>query len=659
MNTQGIQAAATSVRTLSMDAVQKANSGHPGLPMGCAELGVLLYGEIMKHQPSDPGWIDRDRFVLSAGHGSILLYSLLFLSGYDLTLEDLKNFRQLGSKTAGHPEYGLIPGIETTTGPLGAGFSNAVGMAMAEQMLAARFNTAGRTIIDHYTWALAGDGCMMEGITAEAASLAGHLKLGKLIVFYDSNRISIEGSTDLAFTEYVEGRFEAYGWQTLSCDAYDLPALMYMVKQAKADTERPTLIKVNSVIGQGSPNKAGSHSVHGAPLGEDEVKATRKALGMPEDEAFCIAPGTEDYFAERRKTLAKTYEAWQAEYAAWRKADPASAALLDRFLDGKADFSTLKMPAFETGSSLATRAASGKVLQALSAALPNLVGGSADLAPSNNTFVSGAGEFSAQDRTGRNLHFGVREHAMGGILNGLALHGGLRVYGGTFLVFSDYMRPAVRLAALMGLPVVYVFTHDSIFVGEDGPTHQPIEHVTALRIIPNLQVLRPADAEETAEAWKMALERTDGPTALILTRQNLPVSEKADPAWKETLRKGAYVLRDCDGTPDVVAVASGSEVALALAATEKAEGRKVRVVSVLSRELFFRQDKAFCDKLLPPGVPVVAAEAGVTLGWEGVTGRRENILGIDRFGESGPGAQVAEHLGLTVDALAALLKTVR
>jgi len=656
MNIQGIEAAAKTVRTLSMDAVQKANSGHPGLPMGCAELGVLLYGEIMKHHAEDPAWIDRDRFVLSAGHGSMLLYSLLYLSGYGLSLDDIKNFRQLGSKTAGHPEYGLVPGVETTTGPLGAGFSNAVGMAMAEQMLSARFNTAGKTVIDHYTWVLAGDGCMMEGITSEAASLAGHLKLGKLIVFYDSNSITIEGSTELAFTENVKMRFDAYGWQTLACGAYDPAGIMAAVEKAKAETGRPTLIEVTSVIGKGSPNKAGSHAVHGAPLGEDEVRETRRALGAPEDESFYIAPGTMDYFKERRAAMADRYEAWKSDYAAWRKADPEAAELFDRFMKKEPDLTALSLPEFEAGTTLATRAAGGKAIQAAARAVPNLVGGSADLAPSNNTNIDGGGDFTTLDRSGRNLHFGVREHAMGGVMNGIALHGGFHVYGGTFLVFSDYMRPAIRLAALMGLPVIYVFTHDSIFVGEDGPTHQPIEHIAALRVIPGLRVLRPADAEETAEAWRMALLRTDGPTALVLTRQKLPVILKADTSWREAIHRGAYIARDCKGSPDVVIAASGSEVSLALEAADRVQELKVRVVSVMSRELYLSQERAYRDTIIPPGIRTVAVEAGVSSGWEALTGCRENILGIDRFGESGPGAKVAGHLGLTADALTALIR---
>lgn len=654
MNTKALEAVAKTIRALSMDGVQKANSGHPGLPMGCAELGALLYGEVMKHNPKDPAWINRDRFILSAGHGSMFLYSLLFLTGYGLTKEDLMNFRQLDSKTPGHPEYGWTAGVETTTGPLGAGLSNAVGMAIAEQMLASRFNTAKRTIIDHYTYVLSGDGCMMEGVTSEAASLAGHLGLGKLIVFYDSNKITIEGSTDLAFTEDVLARYRAYGWQTLSGDMYDLAGTAGLIGEAKAEKAKPTIILLKSVIGKGSPNMAGTHKVHGAPLGEEEVKATRKALGIPEDEAFFIAPEAVSYFDGKKADWSKAYEAWKSSFDAWAQENPELKKEWDAFFAARPDYAKLPYPQFAEGDKLATRSASGKVLAAIAPAVPNLVGGSADLAPSNNTAMPG-GDFSKTDRKGRTLHFGVREHAMGGIVNGMALHG-FRPFCATFLVFADYMRPTVRLAALMELPIIYIFTHDSIYVGEDGPTHEPIEHIASLRIIPHVVVLRPADAQETALAWQMALEHANGPTVLALTRQNLAVFPKADADWKKTARKGAYLVKDCAGKPDVVVVATGSEVELALKAAALVQDKKIRIVSMISRELFQKQDKAFREGLVPGGVRTVVAEAGVRSGWEGIASSETDILSIDSFGKSGKAEAVAKSFGFTPENLASLIR---
>jgi len=657
MNIDAVKAVATSVRTLSADGVQKANSGHPGLPMGVAELGALLYGEILHHNPADSKWLNRDRFVLSAGHGSMFLYSLLHLSGYDVTLDDLKNFRQLGSRTPGHPEYGYTDGVETTTGPLGAGFGNAVGMAAAEQMLGAKFNTGDRKIIDHYTYVLSGDGCMMEGVTSEAASLAGHLELGKLIVFYDANKISIEGSTELAFTEDVGKRFDAYGWQTLSGDAYDIPGIMDLVSKAKADTARPTLIKLTSVIGKGSPNKAGSHDVHGAPLGGDEIVEMRKNLGVPEDKDFFIHPDALPYFQEKRKLWKENYETWKKDFAAWAQENPELKKEFDQFFSENPDYAhSVELPDFKIGDKMATRAASGKVLNAIAKSVPNLVGGSADLAPSNKTAMADYGDFTKENRGGRNFHFGVREHAMGAVCNGIALYGGFRPYCGTFLVFADYMRPTIRLAALMKVPVIYVFTHDSIYVGEDGPTHQPVEHLESLRVIPHMVTLRPGDAQETAIAWLLALERKDGPTALALTRQGLEVYEKADKDWMHTVARGAYIVKDTEGTPDIVVVATGSEVTLALEAVKQVTDKKIRVVSMLSREIFKAQDKAFKEKILPPGVKTFVAEAGVTGGWEGIASTPECVLGLNRFGESGPAAKVAEHLGITPENFASMIR---
>ncbi len=657
MQIDSLQAVAKSVRALSIDGVQAANSGHPGLPMGAAELGALLYGEVLKHNPADSGWVDRDRFVLSAGHGSMFLYSLLHLSGYKLSLDELKKFRQLGSKTPGHPEHGWTDGVETSTGPLGAGLTNAVGMAIAETMLAAKFNTAEHTIIDHYTYALAGDGCMMEGVTSEAASLAGHLGLEKLIVFYDSNRISIEGNTEITFTESVADRYKAYGWQVLEGDMYDIAGTAGLVAKAKAGTERdggkPTLIILKSIIGKGSPNMEGSHDVHGAPLGTEERKLTRKNLGIPENEDFYIDPKASEFFAGKKPGWQAAQDAWNEGFKAWAAANPALKKEWDLWMAEKSDAGLVSWPEYKVGDSVATRSASGSAIKAIGQGLSNFVGGSADLEPSNKTAL-GFGDYQKDNRGGRTLRFGVREHAMGGIANGIALHGGLRTFCATFLVFADYMRPPMRLASLMKLPVTYVLTHDSIYVGEDGPTHQPVEHVESLRIIPGMTVFRPGDAQETNCAYEIALEKTDGPVALALTRQNLAVYEKADKDWMNTMRKGAYVVKDTDGTPDVVVVATGSEVNLALSAAEKS-GKKVKIVSMPSRETFQQQDKAFKASILPAGVKTVVAEAGIGAGWEGIASDPELILCMKSFGESGPAGDVAKHFGFIVENLASML----
>ena len=653
MQTEGIQSAATAVRVLTMDAVQKAKSGHPGLPMGCAELGVLLYGEILKQNPRDPQWIDRDRFVLSAGHGSMLLYSLLHLAGYPLSLEDIKNFRQLGSKTPGHPEYGQTEGVETTTGPLGQGVANAVGMAIAERMLAAAFNTD-KKVIDHYTYVLTGDGDMMEGVSAEASSLAGHLGLGKLIVFYDSNHITIEGSTDLAFSEDVRQRYQGYGWQTLEGDAYDIGGILKLVDAAKRESDRPTLILLHSTIAKGSPNMAGYHHTHGAPLGAEEVAATKKALGVP-DEPFHIPEAALSYFGSKQEGWQQTYRSWRELFEVWSTENPEKREAWDR-LFAPLDLSKAPFPSFKEGETMATRKASGAVLNAIASSVPQLVGGSADLAPSNNTLLKDFGSFQADAPEGRNMHFGIREHGMGGIVNGMALHGGLRPYCATFLVFSDYMRPSIRLAALMRLPVIYVFTHDSVFVGEDGPTHEPVEHLAALRAIPNLLVLRPADAQETAQAWRTALERTDGPTALALTRQNLAVFGKADRRWSDHFTYGAYVASEAasGAEPELVIVATGSEVNLALEtkAALGSAGQKVRVVSMTSRELFLKAPEEYRKSLIPDSSLRVLLESGISQGWAAVVGKDALLVTIDRFGESAPAARIAEHFGFTATAVA-------
>lgn len=652
MDVTSLQAVANSVRTLTMDAVEKAKSGHPGLPLGLAELGALLYGETLNHNPQDPKWANRDRLVLSAGHGCMLLYSLLHMSGYPLSLEDLRSFRQLGSKTPGHPEYGLTPGVEVTGGPLGQGLANAVGMAIAETMLAARFNTPKRTIVDHYTYVIASDGDMMEGVASEAASLAGHLKLNKLIVFYDSNRITIEGSTDLAFSEDVLKRFEGYGWRTASGSAYELPALAACIDEARRSADRPTLIRLESVIGKGAPTMAGRHEIHGAPLGAEECRRAKAAMGIPEDAQFYIFPQALEYFAEKRKLWAARYESWQKEFAAWRAENPDLAAEWDRWMSGGLQLGSEVLPQYKLGEALATRVASGKALNALAPAAPNLVGGSADLAPSNNTYLKDLGDFSSSNRRGRNFHFGIREHGMGAICNGIAYHGGLRPYCATFLVFSDYMRPSIRIASLSKLPVIYVFTHDSIFVGEDGPTHEPVEHLAALRCIPNLLVLRPADAEETAEAWLQACRRLEGPTALILTRQNLPVFAKADASWRQTVLRGAYIAKDCAGEPELVIVASGSEVTLALAASAELSDRRIRVISMMCREQFARQPLEWRQSLVPPRARRLVIEAGVKLGWIGLFEEGTEVIGIERFGESAPWQKLAERFGLTPAAVA-------
>jgi len=651
MNSNALEKVSLTIRALSMDAIQKANSGHPGLPLGAAELGAVLYGELLRHDPSDAAWADRDRFVLSAGHGSMFLYSLLHLCGYGITLEDIRNFRQIGSPCAGHPEYGMAAGIETTTGPLGQGIAMAVGMAIAESMLAARFNTDKRTIVDHYTYTLAGDGCLQEGVSAEASSLAGHLGLGKLIAFYDANKISIDGSTDLSFTENVGMRYQAYGWQVLRGSMYDFAGIAALVAQAKAETKKPSLIILDSVIGKGAPSKQGTHGVHGAPLGAEEIAAARKALGIPGD--FYVAPEAVAYFDAKRVEWKRVRAAWQAEFDVWSKENPDQRREWDAFHAGKPAAAAL--PSFAVGDKIATRTASNKALVAVAKANANLVGGSADLQGPNAVVLPDAGVYSAANPGGRYIHFGIREFGMAAAANGLQLHGGLRSFCATFLVFADYLRPSLRLAALMKQPVVYVLTHDSIYIGEDGPTHQPVEHVASLRAIPNVRVLRPADAEESAEAWNMAMERLDGPSALILTRQNTTVFAKADPDWRNTIRTGAYIAQQVDGTPDVTVIATGSEVGLAFEAAALVPGKKVRIVSMISRELFEAQSDVIREAIVAPGVRTVVAEAGSRMGWERWA-KTEDILSVDRFGESGPGDKVAIHLGYTAAALADIIR---
>jgi transketolase len=663
MNITALEKIALSVRALSMDAVQKANSGHPGLPLGAAELGAILYGELLRHDPEQPRWADRDRFILSAGHGSMFLYSLLYLAGYqDITLDDIKTFRQVGSRAAGHPEYGLAGGIEATSGPLGQGLAMAVGFAMAETMLAARFNTPSRRIIDHYTYVLAGDGCLMEGVSAEASSLAGKLELGKLVVFYDSNHITIDGSTSLAFTEDTGKRYEAYGWQVLRGSMYNFEEIAGLVARAKGETAKPSLIILESVIGKGAPHKQNTADVHGAPLGPEEIAAARAALGIPAgpEGDFYTAPEAPAYFKAKREEWKKIRQGWEAEFEVWSKENPELRREWDALFsqNGTANGSAAlrakaALPAFKTGDSVATRSAGNKALSALSAVLPYLVGGSADLKGPNAVGFPAA-VYSPQDRGGRYIHFGIREFAMAAISNGIQLHGGLRAFCATFMVFSDYLRPALRLSALMGQPVIYVLTHDSILVGEDGPTHQPVEHLASLRAIPNVRLLRPADAEETAESWLMALENRAGPTVLALSRQNIAVFGKEDPDWRNTIRTGAYIVKkEAPGAAaDALIIATGSEVGLALEAARLAEqgGKRIRVLSMISRELFESQPAPVREALAPPGTRVICCEAGVRSGWERWA-KPEDILSVDRFGLSGPAGKAAEALGLTVQAL--------
>lgn len=643
------------IRTLSIDAIQKANSGHPGAPMGLAPAAYVLWTRFLKHNPKNPKWFNRDRFVLSGGHASMLLYSMLHLTGYDLSLDDIKNFRQWESKTPGHPEYGVTPGVETTTGPLGQGVANAVGMAMAECHLGARFNRPGFNIIDHYTYVMCGDGDLMEGVSAEAASLAGHLGLGKLICIYDDNQISIEGRTDITFTEDVGRRFKAYNWHVdVVEDGNDLDAIHKAVEAAKAETAKPSLIMLNTHIAYGSPNKQDSSDAHGSPLGEEEVRLTKKNLGCPEDESFCVPEDGFDTCKSCTLTGSADEDQWQNLFESYRVKYPDLGAqfthdaenALPKGWDGNLpDFSKTEGP-------IATRAASGKVLNALAQNLPSLMGGSADLAPSNKTVIESSHDFQKNDYTGRNIRFGVREHAMGAILSGMALHGGIRPYGGTFLVFADYMRSPIRLAALMKLPVVYVFTHDSIAVGEDGPTHQPVEHIASLRIIPGLRVIRPADATETAEAWKAALRSQSNPTALILSRQKLPVIDRTTYASAEGLAKGAYILSDNGGKPDIILIATGSEVHLALTAQAqlKEKGISARVVSMPSWELFEETDQEYRDTVLPPDVSArLVVEAAIPMGWERYAGANSRIIGMTGFGASAPGGILMEKFGFTAE----------
>ncbi len=661
MNKQ-LDAVALSVRSLSMDAIQKANSGHPGLPLGTAELAAVLYGRILRHNPANPRWSDRDRFVLSAGHGSMFLYSILHLSGYPVSLDDIKAFRQVGSRCPGHPEYGYTEGVEVTTGPLGQGVSHAVGMAIAETMLAETYNRPEFSPVNHYTYALVGEGCLMEGVASEASSLAGHLKLGKLIVFYDENRICIDGSTDMTLTEDIGARYAAYGWQVLSGDMYDYDGIERLVAEAKKDG-RPSLVMLKSVIGKGAASVAGTAKAHGAPIGAEGVAEAKKSLGLDPAKDFQVIPEAYDYFASRRKELAAAEAAWNEGFAAWSAKYPElRAAWNAAHADGGVDpaaLASVKHPEYARDDKIATRTASQGALNQFAQALPNLVGGSADLQGPNAVALKGIPAYGPEKRAGRYLHFGVREFGMAAVTNGIQVHGGLRAFCATFLVFSDYLRPALRLAALMKLPSIYVLTHDSIFLGEDGPTHQPVETIASLRMIPNVTVFRPADAEEAFYAWKHALAKTDGPSCLVMSRQNLPIIAKDDPDWRHTIDCGAYVVRKGSDTPDATVLATGSEVSLALKAADLALPLKVRVVSVMSKERFESQPAVLKETILGGkigSIRVVTAEAGVRTGWEGWTASRADNFSIDRFGESGPGDKVAAHLGYTAERLAEILK---
>ena len=653
--------AVNTIRVLSFECVQRANSGHPGLPMGCADLAYTLFTDSLKFDPKAPEWPDRDRFVLSAGHGSMLIYSMLHLCGYDLPLEELKNFRQWGSMTPGHPEYGDTPGVETTTGPLGQGTANAVGLALAESLLAARFNTPEHKLVDHFTYALVSDGDLMEGISHEAASLAGHLGLGKLVYLYDDNAITIEGGMELASSEDTSARFESYGWQVQKIDGHDRQAIAAALEAARAETARPSIIIAKTTIGFGSPNKSGSSGVHGSPLGDEECGLTREALGWNYPE--CTVPDeVRALFLEPGTAGAGKHSAWNELLADYREKNPEKAADWDRMQAGELPAELREsLPVFESSEgSIATRAASGKVINAIADVIPELIGGSADLAPSNNTMVKDQDSIQGDRMAARNMHFGIREHAMGAMMNGMALHGGIRPYGGTFLVFSDYMRPSVRLAALMKQPVIYIWTHDSIFLGEDGPTHQPVEHLAALRAIPNLRVFRPADANETAMAWALSLEHGSGPSAILLSRQGLPIYD--DTRLGQGSERGAYVLdrEEGDDGPAVILLASGSEVATAREAAGllKEQGVAARVVSMPCWEIFEEQDKDYRESVLPRAITArVAVEAGCPFGWERYTGQDGVVIGMNRFGASAPIKELSENFGFTAENVAAQAKT--
>ena len=658
------QLSINTIRFLAVDAVQKANSGHPGMPMGCAPIAYRLYTKFMKHNPANPKWLNRDRFILSAGHGSMLLYSILNLCGYKISMDDLKNFRQWKSITPGHPEFGLAPGIETTTGPLGQGFSNAIGMAIAQEYLGSLFNKPDLKILDHFIYGICSDGDLMEGISHESASLAGHLKLGKLIFFYDDNGITIDGKTSLAFSEDIKKRFEAYNWQVLNIsDVNDLSQIDKSVEQAQKETIKPTLIITKTHIGFGSPNKQDKSAAHGSPLGEEEVKLTKKNLNWTQDKQFNIPDEVADHFKSLKDQFTKYEDEWNKNFESYKKKYQEDAdRFIKVFINDFGDEWNKSLPVFTNYSEkVATRSASGRAINELAKYLPTLIGGSADLEPSNNTYIKESVNFSADNRNGKNFHFGIREHGMGGILNGMALYGGVIPYGGTFLVFSDYMRPSIRLASLSGVRPIYVFTHDSIGLGEDGPTHQPIEHLASLRAIPNVLVIRPADANETVEAWKVAIKHKASPVALILTRQKLPVLDRTKMSAAENIFKGAYVLIDSENNPDVILMASGSEVSLAVEAFYllQSEGIKIRVVSFPSWELFEGQSDEYKESVLPKSVKArISIEAGVKQGWEKYLGEYGEAISIEKFGASAPYEIIFKEYGFTKEPIVEKTKSV-
>ncbi len=658
------QLSINTIRFLAIDAVQKANSGHPGMPMGCAPIAYTLYKNYMNHNPQNPKWLNRDRFILSAGHGSMLLYSVLYLCGYDISLDDLKNFRQWESITPGHPEFGLTAGVETTTGPLGQGFANAIGMAIAQEYLAAMFNKDDIKILDHHIYGICSDGDLMEGVSHEAASIAGHLKLGKVIFFYDDNNISIEGSTTLTFSEDIQKRFESYNWQTLHIsDVNDLEQIDNAIDDAKSETDKPTLIITKTHIGYGSPNKQDTAAAHGSPLGEEEVKLTKKNLNWAEEKIFFIPDEVAEHFSDVKTKGNNAEDEWNKLFDEYKTKYPAEAERFLKIMNNDfGDGWKSKLPTFtDVSENIATRSASGKVINSIEKELPTLIGGSADLAPSTNTLIKDESDFSATNRAGRNFHFGIREHGMASILNGMAIYGGIIPYGATFLIFSDYLRPAIRLGAISGINVIYVFTHDSIGLGEDGPTHQPIEHFAALRAIPKVVVIRPADANETVEAWKAALEHKGSPVALMLTRQKLPVLDRSVLSPAENLSKGAYVIKDCDSEPQMILMATGSEVSITLEAADilNEAGIKTRVVSFPSWELFEIQSEDYKEEVLPSIVKArVSVEAGVAQGWDKYVGDYGESISIDKFGASAPNKVLFDKYGFTVENIVTTCKRV-
>ena len=653
------QLAVDTIKILACEAVQKAKSGHPGMPMGMAPAAVVLWTRFLRHDPKDPTWPDRDRFILSAGHGSMLLYSLLHLSGYDMMMDDIKQFRQLGSRTPGHPEYHSANGVETTTGPLGQGFTNGVGMAIAKRFLAAKFNTPEYPLYDNTIYAIVSDGDMMEGVSSEAASIAGHLGLGDLVYLYDSNHISIEGDTALAFdTENVLQRFDAYGWHTQEVDGEDREAIAAAIEKAKAVKDKPSLIQVNTKIGAGLPTLEGDAEIHGAPIGQEELDRLKKKLGWDDKPEFFVPHEVYDLFAAQVKIGTALRDKWRKMLLEYRDKLPDKAKLLDQFFDPQVpdDLTEQLLKAVASEKPVATRSSGGKAQQVIARIFPNLIGGSADLAPSTKTLISGEQDLNRSNPGGRNMHFGVREHAMGGILNGMAHYGGLKPFGATFFVFSDYMRPSIRLAAISKVRVIYIFTHDCIFVGEDGPTHEPVEQAMSLRLMPNLIVLRPADATESAVAWEIAAT-ADRPVAMLLSRQDIPVLDRKKYADARNVKKGAYILSEAKGgKPEMIIIATGSEVQLALEAQDRlaAEGRKVRVVSMPSWELFEMQPESYRSEVLPAGVTKrLVVEAGISLGWERYAGPKGTIVGMTTFGESGAWKDLAKHFGFTADNVTA------